>query len=524
MNKFYNLIKQGKQGDLYLYNAIGTQIEDNEHSSETIRKDIESLGDIDTLNIYINSPGGDVFEGMTIYNYLQRKKQSCKIIAYIDGLCASIATIIASACDEIKINKGAMFMIHRASSLAWGNTDEMQKQIETLKKIDNQMLKIYSSRNKALNETEIEKYMIGSGDGTWFTAEEAVKYGFCDNLIEIQKHIVAKWTAKDLPKNAPKQVKKLIIEDKTMSNEDKFTVAMNDLKELLSVQAKQNINIANLMNEEKLKDEQNELKKEIFRNYVLQRNLSEEEEYLLNVRAKSLGISTDIKHYTQQELLQDSILKGSSILARLATCTFYTHSIEIAKLLYNTTNNDIEVADEILDMSSNQQLLKVFGYIGETNLLNFNPIEMMKNLLNKLIWLKAENELFKGSNNIYKNMKSINGDSLTSSILNGLKTLPPIVLRNTTILLNFDDYVSLVEETKQTNYFNVNTKEFLNVPVHCLETLDRPLIGDFSYLYLNFGAGKFETKRNVLKGVVDVAESFWFSSGCQFPEALITID
>lgn len=213
VQKFWNVKKQSnKVGEVYINNEIcDFAYEGFLDSSESIRKDIEDLGDIDTLNVYVNSPGGDVFEGMAIYNYLKRKGKTCKVVGYIDGLCASIATIIISACDEVHICKGGMYMIHRASTFAWGNADTLRAKLEQLEKIDSQMIDIYLNRCKdKCNESTLHNLIKGTdNDGTWLTAQESVDYGFCDTIEDFEGKVTAFWSIEDLDSNAPEAVFKL---------------------------------------------------------------------------------------------------------------------------------------------------------------------------------------------------------------------------------------------------------------------------------------------------------------------------
>lgn len=187
-NKYWNItIKEDNSdvADLYLYNVIDDfAYEGYTDSAESILKDLNDLGNIKTLNVYINSPGGSVFEGISIKNMLDRQKQKgCFINVVIDGLAASIASIIAMAGDKITMPSNALMMIHRASCGCWGNSDDMKKQIEVLDKIDLVLTNTYVTRSGGLLTEEAVKDMFDSGD-TWLTAEEAKSYGLCDEITK----------------------------------------------------------------------------------------------------------------------------------------------------------------------------------------------------------------------------------------------------------------------------------------------------------------------------------------------------
>lgn len=176
------------EADLYLYNIIDDYAyEGYTDSADSILKDINDLGDIKQLNVFINSPGGSVFEGISIKNMLERQKlKGCFINVVIDGLAASIASVIAMAGDKISMPENALMMVHRASCGCFGNADEMRKQIEVLDKIDTVLINTYVNRSGGLLSKEDVQAMFDSGD-TWLTAEEAKNYGLCDEITESLK-------------------------------------------------------------------------------------------------------------------------------------------------------------------------------------------------------------------------------------------------------------------------------------------------------------------------------------------------
>lgn len=186
--KYWNLaVKEDNAdvADLYLYNIIDDfAYEGYTDSAESILKDINSLGNIKTLNVFINSPGGSVFEGISIKNMLERQKlKGCFINVVIDGLAASIASVIAMAGDKVTMPENALMMIHRASCGCMGNADDFAKQIEVLNKIDLVLTNTYVTRSNGLLTEEDVTNMFNSGD-TWLTAQEAKDFGLCDEITE----------------------------------------------------------------------------------------------------------------------------------------------------------------------------------------------------------------------------------------------------------------------------------------------------------------------------------------------------
>lgn len=174
-----------KTGELTLYGEIASDTwYGDEVTPKEFKADLDKLGDIDTLNIYINSSGGDVFAGQAIHSMLKRHKANKNV--YIDGLAASISSVIAMAGDTIYMPKNAMMMIHNPWTFGLGNAAEFRKLAEDLDKIRESLIVAYEERS-ALTRDEIIKIMDSE---TWLTADECFEYGFCD-VVEKEKQMAA---------------------------------------------------------------------------------------------------------------------------------------------------------------------------------------------------------------------------------------------------------------------------------------------------------------------------------------------
>lgn len=172
-------------GELMLYGDISDiSWWGDEVTPKQFKEDLDALGDITELRIYINSGGGDVFAGQAIYSML--KRHSATKIVYIDGLAASIASVVAMAGDKIIMPTNAMMMIHKCWTIALGNADEMRKIADDLDKIDESIIAAYVSKT-GLEEADIVELME---DETWMTAQDAIDYGFADE-IEESKQVAA---------------------------------------------------------------------------------------------------------------------------------------------------------------------------------------------------------------------------------------------------------------------------------------------------------------------------------------------
>jgi ATP-dependent protease ClpP protease subunit len=150
-------------------------------SALSVIEAIAQAGEAKILNVHINSPGGDVFEGRAIMAALSAFKG--KTIARIDSLCASAATSIALACDEVVMADGAFFMIHNASGMAWGDKQTLRDTADVLEKVEGAIVSDYLQKT-GKDEAEIRALMDAE---TWFTANEAMEHGFVDAIDKGKK-------------------------------------------------------------------------------------------------------------------------------------------------------------------------------------------------------------------------------------------------------------------------------------------------------------------------------------------------
>lgn len=171
--------KDQKTGEVTIYGVIDSeQWWGDETTPKVFKEELDGLGEIDTLNVYINSPGGDVFAGQAIYSIL--KRHPAKKLVYVDGVAASIASVVAMAGDVIRMPRNSMMMIHNPSSMVWGQAEDMRKMADALDKIRESMIAAYQGK------VDIEKdELIALLDAeTWMTADEAVRKGFADELLQ----------------------------------------------------------------------------------------------------------------------------------------------------------------------------------------------------------------------------------------------------------------------------------------------------------------------------------------------------
>lgn len=131
----------------------------------------------DEITIYTNCPGGDVFAAEAMCQAL--REHPAKVIMQIEGYAASAATAIACACDEVVMTAASKYMIHKTWTFAMGNDDDMTAAVELLRKCDQSMYDEYVRRSG----NTLEQVSAWCAAETWFTAEDAVKFGFADSVI-----------------------------------------------------------------------------------------------------------------------------------------------------------------------------------------------------------------------------------------------------------------------------------------------------------------------------------------------------
>ncbi len=169
--------KSATSAEIILYGGIGKDYwgDGSMISAKQFSDELKNIpATVNKINLRINSPGGDVFDGIAIYNRL--KQFDAEVIVWIDGLAASISSIIALAGDTINIGEGALYMVHLPWTFTGGNRMELDNTVSRLMDVEEQMVSIYAKKT-GLDRNEIKALLEAE---TWMDADQAIEKGFVD--------------------------------------------------------------------------------------------------------------------------------------------------------------------------------------------------------------------------------------------------------------------------------------------------------------------------------------------------------
>jgi len=174
----FEISAQANEADIYIYGVIdSTEWWGDEVLPQHVAAALQTLPSTMPLNIHVNSPGGNVFAGMAIYALLDR--HAGQKTSYIEGLAASMGSVIPLVADKRYIARGSMYMIHQArGTVRQAIASEMRRYADLLDKLNGEMGSIYKAKSKLDNIDEL----LGSGTDVWYTADEAKAAGFVDSI------------------------------------------------------------------------------------------------------------------------------------------------------------------------------------------------------------------------------------------------------------------------------------------------------------------------------------------------------
>ena len=175
--KYYQLTQNDTSADLYIFGDICAWAwqDVGEQSGVTIVNQLKEL-DVDTINVHINSYGGDVSEGLAIYNVLREHK--AQIVTICDGFACSAASVVFMAGDRRVMQPASLLMIHNAWTVAMGNAAQLRKTADDIETITQASVEAYK-KVVTISEEEIKALMDAE---TWILPKDAVEYGFATEI------------------------------------------------------------------------------------------------------------------------------------------------------------------------------------------------------------------------------------------------------------------------------------------------------------------------------------------------------
>ena len=292
--KWYSIQNKagGETADIYIFDEIGTY-------GVTAQEFINDIKDLKgtSINLRINSLGGDVFDGMAMYNVIKRRE--AKTTVYIEGIAASIATIIALGADEVVMAENSLFMIHNAWGGTMGEAKDMRKTADTLDKISGELTDIYRKKT-GLSYEALQEMM---DQETWLNAEEAYELGFVDVISDSIK-VAAKYDVSKFKNITEEEIQNKLninIKNRKMTNELKewfnnkveeiVTAVKGDVKVSKDVVEETTINVTLADNE----DIMNKMSDFETNNIELTNKISSLEEELANAKGTNLTLTEEVE-------------------------------------------------------------------------------------------------------------------------------------------------------------------------------------------------------------------------------------
>lgn len=194
------------KGTIDIEGVIGWEV-----LARDIKRELKDMGEVDEIDVFINSPGGYIDDGFGTFTAL--KNHSAKINMHITGMAASMGSVIAMAGDTVTIEETGMMMIHPPASIAWGTAVEMRKEADVLDKYESRIATAYKRRDLNISNDELSEAIA---DETWYTAQEALEAGFVDAVTDGEQaanepsNAAIEWLRVARYKNAPESVAKQI--------------------------------------------------------------------------------------------------------------------------------------------------------------------------------------------------------------------------------------------------------------------------------------------------------------------------
>ncbi|EGK4884819.1 Clp protease ClpP [Salmonella enterica] len=202
MKSWYTInARAGGVATVTLYDEIGAF----GITARDFAEELSTLGRVSQIDLHIHSPGGDVFEGLAIYNLL--KNHQARIVVTVDGVAASMASVIAMAGDRVRMPENAMMMIHRPRGIAGGESSDIRRYADLMDKLEETLIPAYTAKTGKTSE-EIAAMLEAE---TWMDGKECLAHGFADELLAPVKAMAKLDSQRIEGMNMPQEIKNMIL-------------------------------------------------------------------------------------------------------------------------------------------------------------------------------------------------------------------------------------------------------------------------------------------------------------------------
>jgi len=343
----------------------------DEVTPQAFRDELKQINS-NKLTVQINSTGGDVWAGISIHDAL--KELDAEVTVKVSGLAASIASVIAMAGDKIVMTPGSTMMIHRASMLAMGNADDMQKAIDMLETVEDGILNIYASRTGQTKDAV--KDMLDAE--TWMSAEKAVEMGFADEVVQPKKDeepvnaftgnfaFSMSATKESLESFASKVHEKAEAETKAKAEADAEAKKLEDIKLADEAKAKAEADEAAKMEKSKMTEEQIKAKAEADAKLAAENEAKMQKQIETAVEgivAKALPAQEkSVKKVSNQKIRENFVMQMSSLMNKNGSA-LKKYALEAAEL--RGVQNALADGENLwVDEVVRNDILKAYDQVG----------------------------------------------------------------------------------------------------------------------------------------------------------------
>lgn len=180
--RFFNVIPSPNAACILLYGDVGDKW-DGVTDADIVRELCDYERVYGKIDVRINSYGGSVYPGIAIFNALRGSRAD--ITLYVDGVAASIASVVAMCGKPVYMSRYARLMIHNVQGGCWGNKDELKQTMQEMEQLEDTLADIYAAKTGMAKEEIKQAYFDGKDH--WFTAQEALKQGFIDGIYDVEE-------------------------------------------------------------------------------------------------------------------------------------------------------------------------------------------------------------------------------------------------------------------------------------------------------------------------------------------------